>query len=236
MDEFIGRRRLRLRGTVEAVEPGRHIVWRLRKLIPLPARLSLILSPAPEGVMIGTPSLLAGSGSGGFWTRFCGCISHPGSRPTSTHTSIPSSPCCGTTSGSALQPADGRARRRQVTRVPTNPCSGTTKRHLPFSLRRYLFAAHIWDAQGSIRRGDGYARRRCRGCSWVGKRTTAAPLPPPACWRRAHAFALRRFLFAPRIWGAQESIRRGDGYARRKCRGCSWVRKRTTADGTFRRT
>ena len=52
MDEFIGRRRLRLRGTVEAVEPGRRIVWRLRKIIPLPARLSLVLSPTPDGVMI----------------------------------------------------------------------------------------------------------------------------------------------------------------------------------------
>ena len=52
MDEFIGPRRLRLHGTVEAVEPSRRIVWRFRKLIPLPARLSLVLSPAQSGVMI----------------------------------------------------------------------------------------------------------------------------------------------------------------------------------------
>lgn len=29
MDQFVGRRRLRLRGIVEAVEPGRRLVWRL---------------------------------------------------------------------------------------------------------------------------------------------------------------------------------------------------------------
>ncbi len=52
MDEFIGRRRLRLQGVVEAAEPGRRIVWRFRKIIPLPARLSLVLSPAQGGVMI----------------------------------------------------------------------------------------------------------------------------------------------------------------------------------------
>jgi hypothetical protein len=38
MDEFIGRRRLRLHGVVEALEPGRLIVWRFHKIVPLPAR------------------------------------------------------------------------------------------------------------------------------------------------------------------------------------------------------
>lgn len=52
MDELIGQRRLRLQGTVEEVDPGRRIVWRLRKIIPLPARLSLVLSPVPDGVMV----------------------------------------------------------------------------------------------------------------------------------------------------------------------------------------
>ena len=52
MDEFIGRRRLRLRGVVEAVEPGRRLVWRFRKIVPLPARLSLELSPTPGGVSV----------------------------------------------------------------------------------------------------------------------------------------------------------------------------------------
>jgi hypothetical protein len=52
MDEFIGRRRLRLRGVVEALEPGRRIVWHFRKVLPLPARLSLELSPTPDGVSV----------------------------------------------------------------------------------------------------------------------------------------------------------------------------------------
>lgn len=52
MDEFVGRRRLRLRGVVEAVEPGRRLVWRFRKLVPLPARLSLELTPVPGGVSV----------------------------------------------------------------------------------------------------------------------------------------------------------------------------------------
>lgn len=52
MDEFVGRRRLRLRGVVEAVEPGRRLVWRFRKVVPLPARLSLELTPVPGGVLV----------------------------------------------------------------------------------------------------------------------------------------------------------------------------------------
>jgi hypothetical protein len=52
MDEFVGRRRLRLRGVVEAVEPGRRLVWRFRKIVPLPARLSLELTPVPGGVSV----------------------------------------------------------------------------------------------------------------------------------------------------------------------------------------
>ena len=52
MDEFIGRRRLRLRGVVEAVEPGRRLVWRFRKVVSLPARLSLELTPVPGGVSV----------------------------------------------------------------------------------------------------------------------------------------------------------------------------------------
>ncbi|GAA1750896.1 hypothetical protein GCM10009767_07260 [Kocuria aegyptia] len=52
MDEFIGRRRLRLLGIVEAVEPGREVVWRFRKIVPLPARLRLELLPVPGGVSV----------------------------------------------------------------------------------------------------------------------------------------------------------------------------------------
>jgi hypothetical protein len=52
MDEFVGRRRLRLRGVVEAFEPGRRIVWRFHKIVPLPARLSLVFSPTQDGVCV----------------------------------------------------------------------------------------------------------------------------------------------------------------------------------------
>lgn len=52
MDEFVGRRRLRLRGVVEAAEPGRRLVWRFRKIVPLPARLTLELTPVPGGVSV----------------------------------------------------------------------------------------------------------------------------------------------------------------------------------------
>jgi uncharacterized protein YndB with AHSA1/START domain len=52
MDEFVGRRRLRLHGVVEAVEPGRRLVWRFRKIVPLPASLSLELTPVPGGVSV----------------------------------------------------------------------------------------------------------------------------------------------------------------------------------------
>lgn len=52
MDEFIGRRRLRLRGVVEVAEPGQKLVWRFRKIVPLPARLSLELTPVPGGVSV----------------------------------------------------------------------------------------------------------------------------------------------------------------------------------------
>jgi hypothetical protein len=52
MDEFVGRRRLRLQGVVEAFQPGRRLVWRFRKLVPLPGRLSLEFTPVPGGVSV----------------------------------------------------------------------------------------------------------------------------------------------------------------------------------------
>lgn len=64
MDEFVGRRRLRLRGIVEAVEPGRRLVWRFRKVLPLPARLSLELSPVPDGVSVRHTITAGWSGAG----------------------------------------------------------------------------------------------------------------------------------------------------------------------------
>lgn len=41
MDEFIGNRRVRAKGLVTEVEPGKRLVWQLRKLVPLPVWLSL---------------------------------------------------------------------------------------------------------------------------------------------------------------------------------------------------
>lgn len=52
MDEFIGRRRLRLREIVETVEPGRRLVWRFRKVLRLPARLALEFTPISAGVSV----------------------------------------------------------------------------------------------------------------------------------------------------------------------------------------
>jgi hypothetical protein len=52
MDEYVGRRRLRLRAVVEALEPGRRVGWRFRLVVPLPVRLSLELSPVPGGVSV----------------------------------------------------------------------------------------------------------------------------------------------------------------------------------------
>lgn len=51
-DEYVGRRRLRFRGAIEEYIPGVKIVWRLRKLIDLPARLSLAFTDTDTGVRI----------------------------------------------------------------------------------------------------------------------------------------------------------------------------------------
>ena len=41
MDEFIGNRRVRAKGLVTEVEPGKRLVWQFRKLVRLPVQLSL---------------------------------------------------------------------------------------------------------------------------------------------------------------------------------------------------
>jgi hypothetical protein len=53
MDEYVGRRRLRMTGVVREAVPGRRIVWQFRKGIPLPARLTLTLAPTDDGVAVG---------------------------------------------------------------------------------------------------------------------------------------------------------------------------------------
>jgi hypothetical protein len=52
MDEFIGDRRVRMRGVVTAVLPERRMEWRWRKGIPLPARLTLDFDTDERGVWI----------------------------------------------------------------------------------------------------------------------------------------------------------------------------------------
>lgn len=52
MDEYIGERRLRMTGVVVEAAPERRLVWQLRKLITLPARLSLDLAGDGSGVAI----------------------------------------------------------------------------------------------------------------------------------------------------------------------------------------
>ena len=52
MDEFVGRRRVRLQGVVIEAVPGTRIVWRLKKGVPLPGWLCLDLVDDDAGVTI----------------------------------------------------------------------------------------------------------------------------------------------------------------------------------------
>ena len=52
MDEYVGKRRLRMKGHVVEAVQGRRLVWQLRKVIKLPARLSLELTDEENGVAI----------------------------------------------------------------------------------------------------------------------------------------------------------------------------------------
>jgi hypothetical protein len=63
-DEYIGKRRFKLRGVVAEVVPGRRIVWQMIKVMRLPAWLILEMNDTAEGVRI-THTLRAGfSGRG----------------------------------------------------------------------------------------------------------------------------------------------------------------------------
>jgi hypothetical protein len=59
MDEYIGKRRLRMSGVVTEAIPGRKLDWQLKKGIKLPARLSLELEDREGGAEI-THSVRAG--------------------------------------------------------------------------------------------------------------------------------------------------------------------------------
>ncbi len=57
-DEYVGQRRLRFKAVVAAFDPGKEAVWRMRKLLPLPAWLGLACEDRPEGTrLIHTMSL-----------------------------------------------------------------------------------------------------------------------------------------------------------------------------------
>lgn len=64
MDEYVGSRRLRMRGIVLEAVPGEKLVWRLKKVIKLPARLSLEFGDYEGGVAI-THTVQAGLGGAG---------------------------------------------------------------------------------------------------------------------------------------------------------------------------
>jgi hypothetical protein len=52
MDERVGRRRLRFHGVVRVAEPGRRIVWQLRKVVTAPAWLDVTLCDIPSGTRV----------------------------------------------------------------------------------------------------------------------------------------------------------------------------------------
>lgn len=51
-DEFVGKQRLRFEGVVTDMIPAKKLVWQLRKVVRLPAWLSLDLEDNPDGVEI----------------------------------------------------------------------------------------------------------------------------------------------------------------------------------------
>jgi hypothetical protein len=63
-DEYVGRHRLRLRGRVVKIVPGKEIVWQMIKVVRLPAWLCLEFQDSDEGVRI-THTITAGFGGVG---------------------------------------------------------------------------------------------------------------------------------------------------------------------------
>jgi len=51
-DEYVGRRRLKFEGVVVKNVPGKEIIWQMKKLMKLPAWLSLEFEGYDEGVVI----------------------------------------------------------------------------------------------------------------------------------------------------------------------------------------
>ncbi|MBL8157311.1 MAG: hypothetical protein JNM70_24275 [Anaerolineae bacterium] len=61
MDEYVGKRRIRMTGIVTEAEPGKKITWQLQKIIRLPVSLHLELEDDSRGVAI-THTIRAGFG------------------------------------------------------------------------------------------------------------------------------------------------------------------------------
>ena len=59
MDEFVGKRRVRMTGVVTEVVPGKKLVWQFKKVLRLPAHLILEAADEENGVTI-THTLQAG--------------------------------------------------------------------------------------------------------------------------------------------------------------------------------
>lgn len=59
MDEYIGRRRVRMSAVVLEAEPGRRIVWQLEKFVRLPVWVQFDLADDPQGLTV-THTLRAG--------------------------------------------------------------------------------------------------------------------------------------------------------------------------------
>ena len=59
MDEYVGTRRVRMKGIVIEAVPGKRLIWQLKRVVRLPARLELDLDDYEGGVAI-THTTLAG--------------------------------------------------------------------------------------------------------------------------------------------------------------------------------
>jgi len=59
MDEFVGRRHLKMKAIVTELVPGRRIVWQLKRIIRLPAWLIIDFADDAEGVIL-THTIRAG--------------------------------------------------------------------------------------------------------------------------------------------------------------------------------
>ncbi|MCL7453621.1 MAG: hypothetical protein M8467_11310 [Anaerolineae bacterium] len=59
MDEYVGRRRLRMKGIVTEFVPGKRVVWQFKQIVRLPAWLVLVTEDKEAGVTI-THTIQAG--------------------------------------------------------------------------------------------------------------------------------------------------------------------------------